>query len=110
MKKGFTLLEIVVSIGLLIVIAASFTTLSTQSLKTSLNSERFLLALNLSQSYMEKMRQKPFDELQNISFNKNAGKIETKIISNDLKELHLIYKWDAKKKPIEIYTMRSKYE
>jgi hypothetical protein len=64
------------------------------------------------QSKMEEIRTLPFDQLALLDgslFEKGAGKIIATPVLADLIKIQLELKWDPKKIPLRLYTLRSKY-
>ncbi len=107
-REGFTLIEAAISVAILLITIASSVYLMKNIMATKWNAQRFYGQINLAQGKMEELRSQPFDNLTNGTFDNGRGRIEVKDITSDLKEISLTLFWDAGKRPIALYTMRSK--
>ncbi len=103
MKKGFTLIELLVAAIILTIMTLSFGYLFHSGINSLQNSKELLAALNSAQAQMEEIRSLPFDQI------KSSQTIAVKPITYDLLEIKLTANWKEGKRPIELYTMRSKY-
>lgn len=108
-KNGFTLIELIVSVVILAAIASSMTFLFKTSLNTFKIDKAYQTSLFSVQSKMEELRAKPFDQIKSEYFENGSGKTIATPISSDLVEIKLSLTWQEGKKPIELYTLRSKY-
>jgi len=104
MKKGFTLIEILVSFVILTVIIGSSAYLLKSMRIISKTNSSFLLALNKAQYEMESALSKGFTE---APVDPNM-KIEKTALSGSLEKIEFSYFWDKKKKPIVFYTIKAK--
>lgn len=104
MKKGFTLIEILVSFVILTVIISSSAYLLKSLRMISKTNSSFLLAINKAQYEMESGLSKGFKE---VPSDKNI-KIERIDISGNIEKIKFSYFWDKKKKPIVFYTIKAK--
>ncbi len=57
---------------------------------------------------MEEIRAQPFQAISSKTFAEGRGQININQVSSNLKEIILNLKWDAKRAPIELYTLRAK--
>lgn len=101
-RQGFTYIEILVSISLLLISAASFFYLIKIEKLGLKREEKFFRALNLAQLEMEKIRATPY-----AGINGNEHYTE-KEISPGLKEIVFTYSFDKNRPPIKFYTLRNK--
>lgn len=108
-KRAFTLIEILMSLGLLVVITISFSFLFKSGFTNLKYTEDIENALYATRSQMEEIRAESFDNIKSKTFANGRGMISVKSLSHDLLEIKLSYNWNANKKPIELYTIRSKY-
>ncbi|MBI5700319.1 prepilin-type N-terminal cleavage/methylation domain-containing protein [Candidatus Saganbacteria bacterium] len=108
-KKGFTLIETLISLCILAVVAISFSYLFVSSMQSANETENYAKALYLAESKMEELRSKNFSEINSSSFDSGNGQTVVSPVTYDLLEIHLSYNWMKNRKPIEFYSMRSKY-
>lgn len=108
MKRGFTLIEIIVALCLLAIIAAAFSFFFNSGIKNLLSTQEFTAALNSAQAQMEGIRAKGFEEIKDQTFDNGRGKIAVRPIAYDLLEIRLTLNWKEGRKPIEFVTARAK--
>ena len=111
-KKGFTLIELLVGAAIFLLTTTSFGYILRAG-KTSLNAAAQLnQAIYLLQEEMEEIRSLPFDQISLLngkSFAEEQGKIVVFQALSDLHEITLELKWDPKKAPLCLYSIRSRY-
>ncbi len=113
LKKGFTLVEVLLA-GAILVLAASSSFILLRALSQGiLNSSELTKSVYSATAKLEELKTVDFDSLSyqdGKDFSQGKGKIEVKDVLPDLKEINITYTWHPKRTPIEIYTLRSKYE
>jgi len=106
MKKGFTLIEILVSFSILILISSAFFYFFKAGMDRQINSRDFFASLNRAQEIMEELRAEPFAEV--ISKTWPEGQIKVTPVTANLKEILLTLTRPTPHPPLIIYTLRSK--
>ncbi|HTY12812.1 MAG TPA: type II secretion system protein [Candidatus Omnitrophota bacterium] len=107
-RRGFTLVEAVVSFALLAILISSSVYLVKNAMGTRQLTGELCAAMDLAQTAMEELRSRPFESVGGSSFAGGNGNISVRSITSDLKEIKLTLYWNAKHPPIELYTMRSR--
>jgi len=84
-NKGFTLIEILVAMGIILLIAMAFFSINNMSIKVNAKNEKDIQAMNIAQSVMEDIRQdiKSSTEYIDININESTSSIEKESISTD---------------------------
>lgn len=108
MKKGFTLIEVVVSLSILIALSAFLFYFFKTGIETQKLSGDYFRALNLAQQTMEEIRATSFEALAGGSIADNKGQITIKNIDSNLREISLTLTWSPNRQPIELYTLRAR--
>ncbi|OGC14082.1 hypothetical protein A3J90_08735 [candidate division WOR-1 bacterium RIFOXYC2_FULL_37_10] len=108
MKKGFTLLEVLIAFAILSLVSGFFFLLFGTVISNATITQKFISSLNIAQAQMEELKSKNFEETKSKTFANTNGKIDVSTISDGLLEIYLIYNWEENHKPIEIYSLRSK--
>ncbi|MFA4967690.1 MAG: prepilin-type N-terminal cleavage/methylation domain-containing protein [Candidatus Margulisiibacteriota bacterium] len=102
-RKGFTLIEVLISLLILAMVSGFFVLFFKVSIYSRNNSRNYFAALNLAQGKMEELRAEPFDSLKS-----DGNQLIVNNISSDLKEITITLNWNIKKPPIILYTMRAR--
>ena len=108
MRKGFTLIELIVSLCLLTIIATAFSGFFQAGISRLADTQEFARALNSSQAQMEALRAKSFDALKDTSFENGRGNIRVRPVTHNLVEIRLTLDWKEGRKPLEFISMRAK--
>jgi len=108
MKKGFTLIEVVVSLSILIALSSFLFYFFKTGIETQKYSRDYFRALNLAQQTMEEIRATSFEALAGGSFAGNKGWIIVKDIDSNLREISLTLTFSPNRRPIELYTLRAR--
>ena len=107
-RSGFTLIEVLLAAGLLVLALASFAYLTVNSNRCLVRAENLSRAANMLQSKMEELRSLPFCNLpaldQNV-FGTGGGKVLLTPLSSDLIMIELV----SLQSKLQLYTLRSKY-
>ena len=112
MKKGFTLIEIMVSLSILLVLSVSFLTLGRAGIRLCSAAQDRFVAVNSCQSKMEALIALPFAELPSEdgkSFDSGRGLVKVLKLSPDLLELSVEHLYSKEKPKLVLYTLRSAY-
>ena len=105
-RSGFTLLEVVVSLSILLLLSSTFYYFFKAGLDSQRSARQLFDSLNRAQQIMEEGRALPFEDL--ISEDLEAGNLKVTSVDPNLKELVLTLIFDPKRSPLMIYTLRSK--
>jgi prepilin-type N-terminal cleavage/methylation domain-containing protein len=108
MRRGFTLIEVVVSLSILVLISSFFFYFFKTGIETQKYSRDYFAALNLAQQTIEEIKSASFEALTSRIFAGNNGQITVKNINSDLREITLTLIWNPKRHPIELYTLRAR--
>jgi len=106
MKKGFTLIEVLVSFSILILISSAFFYFFMAGMDNQRNAREFFASLNRAQEIMEELRAEPFADL--LSQTWPEGQIKITAVTENLKEIILILSRPAPHPPLTLYTLRAK--
>jgi len=108
-KSGFTLIEVLLAAAILVfAVFSSFLLLKTVT-REILNSCQLTKSAYISEAKLEELKSVAFDDISNKSFAQDSGKIEVRPVLSDLKEIKVELFWHKRRKPIQIYTLRSRY-
>ncbi|MCM8799528.1 MAG: hypothetical protein NC900_02195 [Candidatus Omnitrophica bacterium] len=100
-KKGFSLLELTISIGILILVISSIYVSLVYCLILNESNYSLTIASNDAQRILEQIRQLPFDEIQNyIPTQFNNLKNETVTVDKDIEDriakINVTVSWDER--------------
>jgi prepilin-type N-terminal cleavage/methylation domain-containing protein len=112
MKKGFTLIEIMVTLSILLILSVSFLTLGRAGIKLSAAAFERFTAINTCQSKMEALLSLPFSDLlleNGKSFDSGRGLVKVLKLSPDLAELSIEHITSKDKPKLILHTLRSAY-
>lgn len=70
-KKGFTLIEVMISLAIISIISVSFFSVFTNSFMYTIKSKQKLEAINLAQNYIEEIKVCNCENVYNLYSNKN---------------------------------------
>jgi prepilin-type N-terminal cleavage/methylation domain-containing protein len=104
MRRGFTLIEVLITLALLTAIGGTFLFFFKAGLNTQADADEFFKALNACRTELEELRATPWSELR------SSTHISLVPVTYDLYQVRLTYDWHSGRKPIEIVTLRSKYQ
>jgi len=104
MRRGFTLIEVLVALAILVIIGGTFLFFFKTGLDAQADADEFLKALNACRAELEELRATPWAGLR------PSPHITLTPITYDLYQVELKYNWHPGRKPIEIFTLRSKYQ
>lgn len=104
MRRGFTLIEVLVTLAVLTAIGGTFLFFFKAGLNAQADADEFFTALNASRSALEELRATPWDGLR------SSPNVTLIPVTYDLYRIELKYDWHPGRKPIEIVTLRSKYQ
>jgi len=107
-RQGFTLIEVVVSLSILVLISSFFFYFFKTGIETQKYSRDYFAALNLAQQTMEELKATSFEAITSRAFAQNKGQIIVKDINSNLREITLTYNWNPKRRLIELYTLRAR--
>ncbi|MBI5699047.1 type II secretion system protein [Candidatus Saganbacteria bacterium] len=103
MRRGFTLIEVLVALMILASIGGTFLFFFKTGLNAQADSDEFFAALNAGRMELEELRATPWSELR------ASPHISLVPVAYDLYQVRYTYNWHPGRKPIEIVTLRSKY-
>ncbi len=111
-KYGFTLIEVLVASSVLLIIVASVFSLLRVGLNYIEQSRELTKATYILEGKMEEIRSMPFSSLPSLhgtTFENGKGRIYVTPVKSDLVQIKAELIWNPKRKPLEIYTLRSAY-
>ncbi|PIS31503.1 hypothetical protein COT42_00980 [Candidatus Saganbacteria bacterium CG08_land_8_20_14_0_20_45_16] len=111
-KPGFTLVEVLLALSLLLVGATSLSFLLRASQINLASAAKLSLALDQIASQAEILAATPFDQIiakTNQTFANDCGLIKVVPMQSDLVQIQLSLKWDKEHPLLELETLRSKY-
>ena len=109
-NRGFTLIESVIALSLFLAATIAFGSLLRLGADTVKASARLTQAVYSIQTKMEEIRACPFEDLPALNgstFSSGKGKTAIMPILVNMVRIELELKWDPKKMPLKIYTLRS---
>jgi|GEM_PF-1836802 len=112
-ERAFTLIELLVAAAILLLACSSSFVMLRGVSRESLNSSILTKSIYIVQAKLEEIRSISFEDLGPLggqAFSGGKGKIDIKPVLPDLMEIKITFDWNKKRKPIEIYTLRSKHE
>lgn len=112
MSKGFTFIELLVA-SLIIMVFCLFLSGLTVTLQRNMNSaDLYLRSALSSSSVMEDIKGKSYGELAALDgylFDEGKGRIYVGQRGPDIYEIYVEHDWQVNRKPIRLYTLRSRY-
>ena len=111
-KPGFTLVEVLLALSLLLVGATSLSFLLRASQINLASAAKLSLALDQIASQAEILAATPFDQIiakTNQTFANDCGLIKVVPMQSDLVQIQLSLKWDKEHPLLELETLRSKF-
>lgn len=104
MKRGFTLIEVLITLALLTAIGGTFLFFFKTGINAQTDSDEFFAALNTGRMELEELRATPWSDLR------PSDQVSLIPVTYDLYQVRYSYDWHPGRKPIEIVTLRSKYQ
>ena len=112
MKKGFTLIELVISLGILLTFSVSFFAFNKAGMDFINLSQKRFEVLYLCQAKMESLRSLSFEKLpaeNGKSFDTGRGLVRVITLSPDLLDVSIEHLWHKDRPKLIFYTLRSPY-
>ena len=111
-RKGFALIEILLAAALFVAVISTFSYLLKQAASTASSIDGLSRAIYTVRGQAEELRRIPFEDLPALnggSFSMGSGEIHVLPLLPDLLTIQIDLKWDPKRPPLQIYTLRSKH-
>jgi len=104
MRRGFTLIEVLLTLALLVIIGGTFLFFFKTGLNAQADADEFFQALNACRMALEELRATEWSQLR------SSAHITLVPVTYNLYRVQLSYNWHPGRKPIEILTLRSNYQ
>lgn len=109
MRKGFTLIEVVVALAILLAAVGSSFLLFRSGMEGAKLGKELTRATYRVQEKMENLRGLPFQTLSSHTFDLGQGAVDVTSLNSDLKKIEVRLDWRGGRPPLQLTTLRSKY-
>lgn len=111
-KKGFTLVEVLIAVALLVVVIPAFGSMLNQASIALHTGKDYSIAFYAARDKMEEIRMVSFNKLLALdgsAFFNGKGSLRIWPVSDDLLGIQLELKWQEQRPPLRFFSLKGKY-
>ncbi|MFC1560232.1 prepilin-type N-terminal cleavage/methylation domain-containing protein [Candidatus Margulisiibacteriota bacterium] len=113
MSKGFTLIEVLIASLILVLFSSFMFYMVGSSLRNVESSNEYLKAVLRASSVLEDVRKAAFTDTEDLyddGFDEGKGRVVRELRGADIYEISVEYDWRESRRPINLMTLRSRYQ